>query len=51
MVKFCGALSSDPVIESSFGMCSMENDFGVILAANLMNKSALDPLNAQQLPG
>lgn len=40
-----------PVSESSLGICSSEKDVGVILAASLMNKSALDPLNDQQLPG
>jgi len=50
-VKFCGALSITPVSESSFGICSNENDVGVILAASLIKTSPLDPLKAQQLPG
>jgi hypothetical protein len=32
-------------------MCSSENDFGVILAANLMKRLPFEPLNDQQLPG
>lgn len=51
MVKFCGAESIKPVRESSFGMCSIENEVGVILAASLTNRSALAPLNDQQFPG
>jgi hypothetical protein len=50
-VKFWGALSITPVNDNSFGICSSENDLGIILAASLMNRSAFDPLNAQQLPG
>ena len=50
-VKFCGALSNEPVMDNSFGMCSIENESGAISAASLMNKSALDPLNDQKLPG
>lgn len=37
--------------DSSFGICSTENDVGLITAANFMNTSPLLPLNAQQLPG
>lgn len=51
MVKFCGALSIEPVMDNSLGMCSIEKAVGLILAANLINRSALEPLNAQQLPG
>lgn len=51
MVKFFGAESSLPVSESSFGMCSIENDVGVIFAASLMYKHALWPRKAQQFPG
>ena len=40
-----------PVNDNSFGICSKENDLGVIFAASLINKSPLEPLNDQQLPG
>ncbi|RNA00011.1 hypothetical protein BpHYR1_013513 [Brachionus plicatilis] len=49
--KFCGALSISPVRDNSLGMCSSENELGLILAASLMKRSALAPLKAQQLPG
>ncbi len=37
--------------ELLIGICSIENDLGVMRTANLMNTSALSPLNAQQLLG
>jgi len=44
-------LSKDPVNDSSLGICSIEKDFGMMTAASFINRSAFDPLNAQQFPG
>ncbi len=47
----CGAVSKLWDGDNSIGICSTENDFGLIIAANLMKTTPFDPLNAQQFPG
>lgn len=50
-MKLRGALVMFPVGDKVLGMCSKQNDVGLILRDNRITRYPWEPLNAQQLPG